>query len=67
MLDWALGTEFSSDDLGGEEIKLRVDGEQFYRFLATRLSIDPLVTRVLGFWDAVPMLVACVYSMHTLI
>ena len=50
-LNWALGTEFSTDDLGGEEIKLRVDGEQFYRFLASRLSHDPLVTRVLGYWD----------------
>jgi hypothetical protein len=51
VLDWKLGTEFSEDDEGGEEIKLSVDGEQFYRFLASRLEHDPFVTRVLGRWD----------------
>ena len=51
-LDWALGTEFASDDQGGDEVKMPVNGEQFYRFIASRLEHDPMITRSLGYWDA---------------
>ena len=51
VLQWDLGDESTSDDEGGEEIKLPINGESFYLFLANTLEFDPLITRELGVWN----------------
>jgi hypothetical protein len=51
VLRWDLGEEKTDDDEGGEEIKLPVNGEAFFLFLANNLETDPLITRELGIWD----------------
>lgn len=51
VLRWDLGEEGTSDDEGGEEIKLPINGESFYLFLANNLEFDPLITRELGVWN----------------
>ena len=51
VLRWDLGEESTGDDEGGEEIKLPVNGEAFYLFLANNLEADPLITRQLGIWN----------------
>jgi len=48
---WDLGEEKADDAEGGEEIKLPINGEAFYQFLASRLDADPLITRELGEWN----------------
>lgn len=48
---WDLGEETADSDEGGEEIKLPTNGEAFYLFLASRLEVDPLITRELGTWN----------------
>ena len=51
VLQWDLGEETTDDDEGGEEIKLPVNGEGFFLFLANSLEADPLITRELGSWN----------------
>jgi len=51
VLRWDLGEESTGDDEGGEEIKLPVNGESFFLFLANNLEADPLITRQLGIWN----------------
>ena len=51
VLRWDLGEEGTSDDEGGEEIKLPVNGEAFFLYLASNLEADPLITRQLGVWN----------------
>jgi len=51
VLRWDLGEESTSDDEGGEEIKLPVNGEAFFLYLASNLEEDPLITRQLGVWN----------------
>ena len=51
VVRWDLGEETADDAEGGEEIKLPVNGEAFYQFLASRLEADPLITRELGEWN----------------
>jgi hypothetical protein len=50
-LVWSIGSVDTNDDEGGEVLTKVVNGEQFFSFLATKLEANPLVTRVLGYWD----------------
>ena len=63
VVRWDLGEETADDAEGGEEIKLPVNGEAFYQFLASRLDADPLITRELGEWnnniDRIGLLTLC--------
>lgn len=52
-LDWSLGTESPATTNGGETILLPVNGESFYRFLASRFEENPKMRRELGIWDPV--------------
>jgi hypothetical protein len=52
-LDWSLGTESPSTTNGGETILLPVNGESFYRFMASRFDANPRIRRELGIWDPV--------------
>ncbi|WP_306643585.1 hypothetical protein [Sanyastnella coralliicola] len=51
VLNWFIGTRTTADINGGEQLSIDVNGEAFYRFLESRLTADPMVTREFGIWD----------------
>jgi len=51
VVEWTIGTLNTEDDEGGEVLQKAVSGERFFSILATKLDVDPYITRVLGVWD----------------
>ncbi len=51
MLEWFVGTERSNSGVAGEVINLKVEGIGFFKFLQSRLTADPFVTRSFGIYD----------------
>jgi hypothetical protein len=51
VVEWNIGTLNTDDDEGGQVLQKEVSGERFYTKLATKLEVDPYITRVLGSWD----------------
>ena len=54
VLDWFLGRETTNRVTGGEVMTVSVNGQAFYRFLESRLTVDPFVTREFGIWAEGP-------------
>lgn len=51
LIEWNIGTLNTENDEGGQVLQKAVSGERFYSILATKLEVDPYITRVLGVWD----------------
>ncbi|MFT4683041.1 MAG: hypothetical protein ACI80P_000838 [Flavobacteriales bacterium] len=51
ILEWFVGNESASSGNGGEVINLKVEGIGLFRFLETRLTPDPFVTRSFGIYN----------------
>lgn len=59
VLEWNLGRITTNNLNGGETMNLPTSGEAFYRYLQSRLTVDPNVTREFGIWDPVAQRANC--------